>query len=134
MSFINSAQKLELSNQFLKAFKDHDHAYISFDHWFCLVLFFLTPPWLYGFYRLFMPDASVAIWLVLFVLPNAPWLYGLSFCLLGTCYLFFSNTSEAIWLVLFCFLLPDACVAIWHVLFVRLMPAWLYGFFFRLFT
>ena len=31
MSFTNSAQKLELSNQFLKAFKDHDHAYISFE-------------------------------------------------------------------------------------------------------
>ena len=31
MSFINSAHKLELSNQFLKAFKGHDHAYISLE-------------------------------------------------------------------------------------------------------
>ena len=31
MSFTNNARKLELLNQFLKAFKDHDHAYISLE-------------------------------------------------------------------------------------------------------
>ena len=31
MPFTNSTHKLELSNQFLKAFKDHDHAYISLE-------------------------------------------------------------------------------------------------------
>ena len=31
MSFINSAHKLELSNQFLKVFKNHNHAYISLE-------------------------------------------------------------------------------------------------------
>ena len=36
MSFTNSAHKLKSSNQFLKAFKAHDHAYISFDLGFVL--------------------------------------------------------------------------------------------------
>ena len=39
MSFTNSAHKLELSNQFLKAFKAHDHAYINFDLGFALFVF-----------------------------------------------------------------------------------------------
>ena len=39
MSFINSAHKLKSSNQFLKAFKAHDHAYISFDLGFTLFVF-----------------------------------------------------------------------------------------------
>ena len=36
MSFTNSAHKLKSSNQFLKAFKAHNHAYISFDLGFTL--------------------------------------------------------------------------------------------------
>ena len=39
MSFTNNAHKLKSSNQFLKAFKAHDHAYISFDLGFALFVF-----------------------------------------------------------------------------------------------
>ena len=60
MSFTNSAHKLELSNQFLKAFNDHDHAYISLEPSsgaqdvvpFCV----------------FSPNTSEAIWNLLFIL------------------------------------------------------------------
>ena len=47
MSFTNSTYKLELSNQFLKAFKEHDHVYINFE---------------LGIVYLCLPDAFEAIW------------------------------------------------------------------------
>ena len=76
---------------------------------------------------LFSPEACAAIWLMLFILPNAT---VAKWHVMLMCCLFSPNAYMAIWHILIVFVLPDAPVGYMACVVLssfRLTPPWLYG-------